>query len=69
MKNTIKICKICKCTSEEQTFGVNRLQCNLCRQKIYKLNKEYFKDYYVKNKEKILLNQYDLYHNKYKNIL
>ena len=64
MKNNIKICKICKSTSIEQTFAPNRLQCNFCRQKIYKLNKEYFKDYYVKNKEKILLNQYVLYHSK-----
>ena len=69
MTNTIKICKICKCTSIEQIFAVNRLQCNLCRQKIYKLNKEYFKDYYLENKEKILLNQYNLYHTKYKNNL
>ena len=63
MENIIKICKICK--SSENRFSENRLQCDKCRRLKYSM-KDYFKSYYLENKDKILLNQYDLYHNKYK---
>ena len=67
MENIIKICKICK--SSENRFSEKRLQCDLCRRKRYPVKTDYYKNYYLDHKDKIIENQYDLYHNKYKKSL
>ena len=67
MKNNIKICKICKCS--ETKFSENRQQCDKCRRLKYPVKDDYYKNYYLNHKDKILENQYDLYHNKYKKSL
>ena len=66
MENIIKkIYKICK--SSENRISEKRLQCDKCRRLKYPVKNDYYKNYYLENKDKILINQYDLYHNKYKN--
>ena len=67
MENIIKICKICK--SAENRISEKRLQCDKCRRLKYPVKDDYYKNYYLNHKDKILENQYDLYHNKYKKSL
>jgi hypothetical protein len=65
----IKICKLCG--SSDNKFGPHCHQCIKClsKRKNAKANeKNYFKNYYELNKEKVLLQQREAYH-KSKNII
>ena len=59
----IKICKICNITENDAIFPKNRNICNKCRYKNKNIAQEqaYFKEYYIKNKEKLLQKQADTY--------
>ena len=61
-----KICKICNTNNK---ISKNRLVCNYCRLIKYPINKNYFKSYYAENKSKLIQNQLNLYHTKYKTSL
>ena len=67
----IKVCK--KFGSSENKFGLHRYTCTKCRSKDSNLKnnekRNYFPNYYQKNKEAILIHSYELYHTKYKKSL
>jgi len=66
----LKMCKTCGLT--ENKFQPNRKECIKCKSKknnaLYK-NQNYFKEYYINNREKMLEHQNELYNTKYKKSL
>ena len=60
----LKICKKCNITNDTGgIFPKNRLICNKCRYKNKNVVQEqaYFKEYYLKNRDKLLENQAENY--------
>lgn len=65
----IKICKICN--SSDELFKQNRRVCNKClyKQKNKTHEQQYFKQYYIDNREKLLEKQANQYKKKILNLI
>ncbi len=65
-----RLCKICKiCNIEKESTEVRGRQCLKCiikKQAEKNKQSEYYKEYYKKNRERILEHQNELYHSVYK---
>ena len=65
IETKIKTCK--KCGSSDNSFAPNRYTCTKCRSKVSNArqnDKNYYKAYYVKNREAMLSYQNELYKSK-----
>ena len=67
-----KIKKICKiCNSSDELFKKNRRVCNKClyKQKNKQHEQQYFKQYYINNRDKLLEKQAEQYKKKILNLI
>ena len=65
IQTKIKTCKICNST--ENSFAPNRYTCTKCRSKVSNArnnDRNYYKEYYIKNREAMLSYQNELYKTK-----
>ena len=62
-----RICKVCNIEKEISEFRCRQcIKCIIAKQAAKNKKCEYYKEYYIKNRQRILEHQNELYHNVYK---